>query len=296
MTVGAKWGIAVAFISGLVLGGLLGIGRPNEIEFLVRANSKVNLYPQKGDVIRWVAESPQGIQGPQNVSVTFQDIGQYKVPCSEITDKDHLTISQCTVTSTPTAYLYTCVNPANGVVCFDPGSGPRSPGGGHFVRYFNLLHLVLEDWSDRFLLLIHIQLHSPVKQYRMPKPSMDYAGQPHSPFIPCVTSGGTGSVADINAYPGDPIEWRSVTAGGSIAQYSFSLPSAPDNPSQSSSASLKCTEGSNAFSYQQPDATCTPNSQAAPGTYTYNIAFAGNQCSALTAKLNVCSPGTPCGQ
>ena len=296
MSVRAKWGIAVSFIVGLVVGGLFGIGRPNEIQFLVRANSKVNLYPQKGDVIRWVAESPQGIRGPQSVSVTFQDIGQYSVPCSEITDGSHLTISQCTVTSAPTAYLYDCVDPANGVVCFDPGVGPRGQTGGHFVRYFNLLHLVLRDEFTRFLLLFHIQLHSPVNQYKISKPSMDFAGQPHSPFIPCATNGATGSVADINAYPGDPIEWRSVTASGGIAQYSFTLPTAPNNPSQSPSASLQCKEGSNAFSSQQPDATCTPNSQSAPGTYTYNIAFAGNQCSAITAKLNVCSPGTACGQ
>src|SRR5580658_8939456 len=178
MSVRAKWGIVVSFIVGFVVGGFFGIGRPNEIQFLVRSNSKVNLYPQTGDVIRWVAENPQGIRGPQSVSVTFQNIGQYNVPCSELADSSHLTISQCTVTSMPTAYLYSCIDPANGLACFDPGVGPRGQTGGHFVRYFNLLHLVLKDEVNRFFSFIHIQIRSDVKQYEMPKPSMDSAGQP----------------------------------------------------------------------------------------------------------------------
>lgn len=58
MTVRSKWGVIVAaFVIGLVAGVSLDLLRPNTITFIVRANGKVNLVPQVGDVITWVAEA-----------------------------------------------------------------------------------------------------------------------------------------------------------------------------------------------------------------------------------------------
>jgi hypothetical protein len=264
----SKGWIVAVFCGGLVVGTGIGLLRPNQITFLIRANKKVNLLPRPGDVINWVTESSKGTVKAQ---VTFEDTGDIGVPCKEIVDSSSHTIDSCTVTATPTVYLYGCKTNA-GKPCFDPAVGPHGGGGDGF---FGMLKFVLRLIHEKILEVFH--LWPQAQQFTGNAVNLDQPGVPHSPLIRC--AGNKTAVSPITAYPSenDSIEWRSKTE-----LYHFRMPDSV------------CAELDPNFNSSDRNATCTPT-LAKPGAYTYVVHFdSPGGCPDFTANLCIQGPGVTC--
>ncbi|MGC1297875.1 MAG: hypothetical protein WA869_22820 [Alloacidobacterium sp.] len=279
MTVRSKWGVIVAaFVIGLVAGVSLDLLRPNTITFIVRANGKVNLVPQVGDVITWVAEASTNNSVKSGWPVAFDTTFEKGVPCKEIIDPNNPNpVTSCTVVDYSAPYAYDC-NTDDTSQCSDPGVGPHSGTGGHVARFEFLLKILKYRFLESFGL--HSQLKNfwvePAINSSSPTVKLDQPGRIHNPLIRCISGRSAVSPIDANPSNADRIEW-----GSAGEKYHFSLP----DPSADAGSGDICTEGQT-FNSANPHAICTPTN-ASPGKHSYVVHFDDGSCPDFIATLMI---------
>jgi len=264
------WLVVAVFVIGVIGGILIGIYRPNDITFVIRANGEVNLVPRSGDVVHWIAEDPNGEYTATPPTVNFYSKSPKKIPCTATPDPTTTTysISDCEVTSVPLDYFYDCLNPVTKRPCKDPQWGPGSGPHPHLETLKITLSDVFHDFN---------------KVESSPLPTAPAAIPPPDGGILC-TADGTPKVTPItySVSSGETIEWSS-----SVDSYSFDLNAASPAPvlNPPPLGPLGCSEQSGAglFSSAKPHSICTLENYGIPGTtvWTYHVNVTG--CSSGTS-------------
>lgn len=281
------WLIVVAvFVIGVIGGILIGIYRPNDITFVIRANGEVNLVPHARDVVHWIAEDPNGKYTAKPPTVSFYSKSPKGTPCTATPDPTTTTypISDCKVTSVPLDYYYDCVNPVTHRPCKDPQWGPGSGPQPHSAKYKQTLKYTLSD-------VFHI--------FSQPEPS-ELAAAPAAPAtipppdasIQC-DADGKPEVTPITytSNSTDAMEWSS-----SGITYTFDLSQAvlsSSPPSPPLPGPLSCAEKVTSFSDKKPNAICTLENYGAPGTiWTYSVTNISG-CSQSNTATGTITIGQP---
>jgi hypothetical protein len=142
-----KWTspIVYVFLAGLLIGAAVEAAfQPNHIKFIVLSSGQVFLYPQKNDIVEWVAEGPNPKALPK-VNAKF-DYDGYS-PCKEGSNT-----TRCTINGNPGLYFYLCKDASNNKIC-DPGIDPNSSTDG---QSFYILKLLKKNLESTFKTILSI--------------------------------------------------------------------------------------------------------------------------------------------